>query len=220
MNDDLLPEPLPQNPLPAFVRWFNEAAQRRTQPNPDAMVLATLGPDDKPSARVVLCKRIAEADGYLVFYTNYNSRKGNELAGDPRAAVVFHWDALHRQVRIEGPVVRSPTAESDAYFASRAVRSRLSAWASHQSEPLSSREELAARMREMSQRFNVPLDAESGEVPRPPHWGGNRLWIESIELWAEGAGRVHERAVWRRSLTPAGNDGFKLGSWTATRLNP
>jgi pyridoxamine 5'-phosphate oxidase len=123
---ELLPQTLPSDPMPLFAAWFAHARERRLQPNPDAMVLATVA-DGQPSARVVLCKRIAPEDGYLVFFTNYLSRKGRELAAHPRAAVVFHWDALHRQVRIEGRIVRSPAEESDAYFASRPLDSRIGA---------------------------------------------------------------------------------------------
>ncbi|HEY7640110.1 MAG TPA: pyridoxamine 5'-phosphate oxidase [Steroidobacteraceae bacterium] len=215
-----LPEPLPADPLPLFHQWFLEAAARRTQPNPDAMVVATAASNGDPSARVLLCKRISIDDGYIVFFTNYQSRKGRELAARPRAAAVFHWDALHRQVRIEGPIVRSPASESDEYFASRSVDSRVAAWASAQSEPLASRETLQQRVRETAARFGVAAGAKSGAVPRPPHWGGHRLWVERIELWAEGANRVHDRAFWTRQLQPAGEHAFTGSAWRSTRLNP
>ena len=191
--------------MPLFQEWFSDAAARRTQPNPDAMVVATAASNGDPSARVVLCKRVVVDAGYVVFFTNYQSRKGRELAARPRAAAVFHWDALHRQVRIEGPIVRSPGSESDQYFASRALDSRIAAWASEQSEPLASREALQQRVREVAARFGIAPGATSGTVPRPPHWGGNRLWVERIELWTEGANRVHDRAVWTRQLQPAGD---------------
>lgn len=221
MSTDLaLPEPLPPDPLPLFLEWFKEAAARRTQPNPDAMVVATAASNGDPSARVLLCKRVVVDPGYIVFFTNYQSRKGRELAARPRAAAVLHWDALHRQVRIEGPIVRSPDSESDEYFASRALESRIAAWASAQSEPLASRETLQERVREMTARFGIAPGATSGTVPRPPHWGGNRLWVERMELWTEGANRVHDRAVWTRQLQPAGEHGFTSGPWRSTRLNP
>jgi pyridoxamine-phosphate oxidase len=143
--DLTLPEPLPADPMPLFQEWFREAGVRRAQPNPDAMILATTASSGEPSARVVLCKRIDVAAGYVVFFTNYESRKGHELAARPRAAAVFHWDALHRQVRIEGPIIRSPDSESDQYFASRALDSRIAAWASAQSQPLESRGRCAFR---------------------------------------------------------------------------
>jgi pyridoxamine 5'-phosphate oxidase len=215
-----LPEPLPADPLPLFHEWFMEAVARRAQPNPDAMVVATAAGNGDPSARVLLCKRIVVDAGYIVFFTNYQSRKGRELVARPRAAAVFHWDALHRQVRIEGPIVRSPDSESDEYFASRSLDSRIAACASEQSEPLASREALRQRVREVAERFGIAPGATSGTVPRPPHWGGNRLWVEKMELWMEGANRVHDRAVWTRQLQPAGEHAFTGGPWRSTRLNP
>lgn len=220
MPSESLPEPLPADPMPLFQEWFKDAAARRTQPNPDAMVVATAASNGDPSARVLLCKRVVVDPGYIVFFTNYQSRKGRELVQRPRAAAVFHWDALHRQVRIEGPIVRSPGSESDEYFASRGLDSRIAAWASEQSEPLASREALLQRVREVADRFGIAAGATSGTVPRPPHWGGNRLWVDRIELWMEGANRVHDRAVWTRQLQPAGADAFTSGPWRSTRLNP
>jgi pyridoxamine 5'-phosphate oxidase len=220
MADDLLPDPLPESPLPLFHSWFEHAAAQRTQPNPDAMVLASVGEDGAPSARVVLCKRIDADAGYIVFYTNYQSRKGRELTQHPRAAAVFHWDQLHRQVRIEGPVLRSPEPESDRYFASRALTSRIGAWASHQSVPLASRGELVRRAAATALKYGLALGATEGAVPRPPHWGGFRLWIDKIELWSEGAFRIHDRALWTRALQPHEQSGFNAGPWRATRLNP
>jgi pyridoxamine 5'-phosphate oxidase len=218
--DYSLPEPLPTDPMPLFQEWFSEARTRRAQPNPDAMVVATTTSNGDPSARVVLCKRVDVAGGYVVFFTNYESRKGRELAARPRAAAVLHWDALHRQVRLEGPLVPSPGGESDEYFASRALDSRIAAWASAQSQPLASREELQQRVREVAERFGIAPGATSGNVPRPPHWGGYRLWAETIELWMEGAHRVHDRAVWTRQLQRADDYSFAGGPWRSTRLNP
>lgn len=220
LADDLLPEPLPAEPLALFGSWFGEARARNTQPNPDAMVLATVGADSAPSARVVLCKRFAADPGYLVFFTNYESRKGQELQAHPRAAAVFHWDALHRQVRIEGPVVKSPRTEGEEYFASRALASRIGAWASEQSRPLASRATLAAQVEAARTKFGIAANEATANVPCPPHWGGFRLWIEVMELWVEGAGRVHERAVWRRTLQPRDAHSFSAGAWQSTRLNP
>ncbi|HLS80317.1 MAG TPA: pyridoxamine 5'-phosphate oxidase [Steroidobacter sp.] len=215
-----LPEPLPAEPLSLLRRWFQQACELRLQPNPDAMTLATVGADGGPSARVVLCKHLCAEHGYVVFYTNYQSRKGRELLRDPRAAAVFHWDALQRQVRIEGRVVRSPAEESDQYFATRPLQSRIGAWASLQSEPLASRATLLEQVRKAQERLGVPPDAADAATPRPPHWGGYRLWIESIELWAEGQGRIHDRAVWRRRLTGLEDGSFDVSSWSSTRLNP
>src|SRR5215813_9938146 len=153
---ELLPEPLPAEPLVVLNQWMAESWQQRLQPNPNAMVLATCEPDGQPAARVVLCKEIVAKPGYLVFFTNYLSRKGRQLERNPRAAAVIHWDALHRQVRVEGPVVKAPAADSDAYFASRPWQSRVGAWASAQSEPLASRKELQASLAKMAQRFGSP----------------------------------------------------------------
>jgi pyridoxamine 5'-phosphate oxidase len=132
---------------------------------------------------------------------------------------VFHWDTLHRQVRLEGPVVRSPAPESDQYFASRAFESRIGAWASLQSEPLASRAALTEQVKSVKERLGLS-QATEGNVPRPPHWGGIRLWIDTIELWAEGAGRIHDRAHWQRTLTRKDEFSFSGGPWRGTRLNP
>lgn len=218
--DDLLPDPLPTDPLPLFGEWLRDAREKRLQPNPDAMVLATVGSAGDPSARVVLCKQLSAGAGYVVFFTNYESRKGRELFAHPRAAAVLHWDALHRQVRIEGPVVRSPEKESDEYFASRALDSRVGAWASRQSEPIASRSLLLDHVHEAASRFGIRSGASDGNVPRPPHWGGHRLWIDTLELWSEGANRIHDRAVWKRTLSQQDQFTFAATAWRATRLNP
>ena len=208
-------------------RWLEESWQLRRQPNPNSMVIATMGPDGQPSARVVLCKEVVPQPGYLVFYTNYLSRKGRQLTHNPRAAAVMHWDALHRQVRIEGPVVKAPEADSDAYFASRPWESRLGAWASAQSEPIGSRKELQAAVAKAAERFGAPPpNAETKQpasdifVPRPPHWGGYQLWAESVELWVEGDARIHDRARWTRSLVRRADGLMEAGPWNSTRLQP
>jgi pyridoxamine 5'-phosphate oxidase len=213
LRSGFLPSALPKDPMPLVEKWFLEARARKLQPNADAMVVATSTPDGGPSARVVLCKKLIAAPGYVVFFTNYESRKGRDLAANPRAAAVLHWDALGRQVRLEGRVVRSPDAESDEYFASRALDSRIGAWASLQSAPLDSR-------RTLLKRVAVEAARHGTDVPRPPHWGGYRLWPESVELWIEGSFRVHDRARWTRTLEPAGLADFAPGSWQATRLFP
>ncbi|MGE0115881.1 MAG: pyridoxamine 5'-phosphate oxidase [Steroidobacteraceae bacterium] len=213
-----LPEHLPHNPLPVFADWFEYARANQIQRNPDAMTLATVDPDGRPSARIVLCKHLIDTDGYVVFFTNYQSRKGQALTAHPFAAAVFHWDSLERQVRLEGRILRSPETESDAYFRSRPLTSQLGAWASEQSRPLSSRTHLVAEVARFSAKF--ALQAVTGHVPRPPHWGGFRLWIEHIELWVSGAGRIHDRARWSRELTPQDDFSFTAGDWHGTRLNP
>lgn len=219
-SSEFLPEPLPEDPFVLFAEWFAAARTRRVQPNPDSMVLATVDAASHPSARVVLCKQLVPAPGYVVFFTNYQSRKGRELDAMPRAAAVMHWDTLSRQVRLEGPVVRSPAEESDAYFASRALASRIGAWASRQSQPLSSRAALEEQVAATAARFKVQPGALTGEVPRPPHWGGMRLWPDTLELWVEGPGRTHDRARWTRSLAAGDASSFIPGPWQGTRLNP
>jgi pyridoxamine 5'-phosphate oxidase len=208
-----LNDPLPPEPLEVAAEWLAEAWKLRNQPNPNAMTLATSTKDGRPSARIVLCKEIVARPGYVVFYTNYHSRKGRELAENPRAAAVLHFDALHCQVRLEGIIATAPEADSDAYFASRTVQSRLSAWASAQSAPLESRERLRATVAEAARRFGAA-------VPRPPHWGGYRLWAEAVELWVEGENRIHDRARWSRELMRRGDGHFEAGAWTVTRLQP
>lgn len=224
---ELLPDPLPTEPLVVLNEWMAHSWQQRLQPNPNAMVLATTDPDGHPSARVVLCKEIVAQPGYLVFFTNYLSRKGRQLAGNPRAAAVIHWDALHRQVRVEGPVVKAPAAASDAYFASRPWQSRIGAWASEQSAPVASREAMQKAVTTTAERFGVPdptqATAEGStdfQIPRPPHWGGYHLWADCVELWVEGEARIHDRARWTRELTPQADGFFKAGPWSATRLQP
>ena len=227
LHTELLPGTLPGEPLQLLARWLDEATGARVQPNPNAMVLATADAHGVPSARVVLCKALRPEPGYLTFFSNYDSRKGRELAANPRAAAVMHWDALRRQVRLEGRIMRASAAESEAYFASRAWQSRLSAWASRQSEPIGSRGAMEQAMEAAAQRFAAPspLHTEASApdpgalVPRPQNWGGYHLWIETLELWVEGAGRLHDRARWQRRLSPAG-DGFEGGPWSATRLQP
>ncbi len=225
-----LPDPLPEDPMTTAAAWLAEAWEQRVQPNPDAMVLATVDSSAQPSARVVLCKEIVANPGYLLFYTNYASRKGREIAANPRGAVVLHWDALHRQVRIEGLIVKALHEESDAYFASRAWQRRVGAWASQQSEPIASRFMLLDSVRNTAARLGTPdalapttATEDAGRdypVPRPPHWGGYRLWAQTVELWVAGEYRIHDRARWSRSLTPAGHHEFRVGRWTATRLQP
>jgi pyridoxamine 5'-phosphate oxidase len=224
---ELLSDPLPPEPLQVAADWLDQAWKLRNQPNPNAMVLATASPEGAPSARVVLCKQIVPRPGYVMFYTNYRSRKGRELEGNPRAAGVMHWDYLRRQVRIEGVVERAPEADSDAYFASRPWQSRIGAWASQQSEPVASRAELHKAVDDAARRFGAPTPDQAESitrtdvvVPRPPHWGGYRLWATSVELWVEGEARIHDRARWSRTLNRTDKGAFEPGPWTSTRLQP
>lgn len=219
----VLPATLPDDPLAFAVAWLAHATGNGVQRNPNAMVLATVGADGEPSARVVLCKEFVSDPGYLVFHTNYRSRKVAQLTANPQVAVTFHWDALGRQVRLQGLAVRSPEAESDAYFASRDRGSQLGAWGSDQSAPVTSRDALLAQIRQRAAALGVNPD-DPGErrpaIPRPPHWGGIRVWPSRAELWIEGADRIHDRAAWTRTLEPDGPHAFKPGPWSGTRLQP
>jgi pyridoxamine 5'-phosphate oxidase len=192
------------DPFAEFREHFAEAeaVDRARLPEPTAMTLATVGADGAPSARIVLLKALDERG--FVFYTNLGSRKGKELTANARAALVFHWAPLERQVRVEGTVERVTDAEADAYFATRARDSQVGAWASRQSEPLASDAELDAQVREVEARF------AGRAVPRPPHWSGFRVVPERIEFWHGRAHRLHERRVFER----------RGGAWTLRRLFP
>jgi pyridoxamine 5'-phosphate oxidase len=187
------------DPFVQFGRWYKEAAG--VVPAPEAMALATADADGRPSLRMVLLKAWGP-DGF-VFYSNYESRKGRELAANPRAALLFHWEPLGRQVRIEGPVDTLPPEKSDAYFATRAPSSRLSARASEQSRPVADRAALEARVE--SVRLELGED-----VPRPPWWGGYRLVPDALEFWQHRADRLHDRVAYRW-------DGLR---WQVSRLQP
>lgn len=223
-----LPDVLPDNPMHWAAAWLDEASRQNVQRNPNSMMLATVGADDRPSARVVLCKDFVPDPGYLVFYTNYESRKVRELRANPRVAATFHWDALGRQVRIEGIATLSPAAESDAYFASRHWGSQLGAWGSDQSAPLASREALLAQLRERASQLGLNVsddmqsirDGDRPVIPRPGHWGGVRVWASRVELWIEGEDRIHDRACWQRSLGGNDEQDFAAGEWQGTRLQP
>ena len=223
-----LPDPLPANPLAWAHAWLEHATAEGVQRNPNSMMLATVAGDGQPSARVVLCKSFVVDPGYLVFYTNYQSRKMAEAFEHPDVAATFHWDALGRQVRIEGIAVRSPADESDAYFATRHWGSQVGAWGSDQSAPIASRAALiaqvAARARSIGVEVADDLQTLAGSkpesVPRPKHWGGVRIWPRRVELWIEGGDRIHDRAAWVRSLTAGNGHAFEVGEWSATRLQP
>lgn len=177
------------DPHTLFDTWLAEA--EASEPNdPNAMAVATIGTDGQPSSRMVLLKGHDERG--FVFYTNRESRKAGDLAGAPRAALLFHWKSLRRQVRIEGPVAIVSDAESDAYFASRSRDSRLGAWASDQSRPLASRALFEERVADASERF------AGADVPRPPFWGGYRVAPRRIEFWQDRAHRLHERRLFTR----------------------
>jgi pyridoxamine 5'-phosphate oxidase len=177
-------------PLERFSTWFRESEEAGVA-FPEVMTLATATADGAPSARMVLLKG-ADEDGF-VFYTGYGSRKADELAANPRAALVLYWQPLGRQVRVEGDVERVSEAESAAYFASRPRGSQLAAWASQQSRPLESRDELERRYAELEREY------EGREVPLPPHWGGFRLRPNAIEFWQHRDNRLHDRVRYTRA---------------------
>ena len=189
------------NPLERFQDWFREAEQAGVEV-PEAMTLATAAPDGAPSARMVLLKG-ADEEGF-VFYSGYVSRKAGELEANPRAALVFYWRPLGRQIRVEGRVEHVSDAESEAYFATRPRGSQLAAWASQQSRSLPSREELERRYAELEREY------EGREVPRPPHWGGFRLRPDAIEFWEHRENRLHDRTCYTRARE----------GWHSERLAP
>ncbi|HEU4429287.1 MAG TPA: pyridoxal 5'-phosphate synthase, partial [Myxococcota bacterium] len=176
-------DPLPADPFPLAVAWLNEAFAAGAQRNPHAVALATIDERGAPEVRFVLCKALEPESGCLVFYTNKRSPKGRALSAHPHAAVAFNFDAQERQLRIAGPVSDVSDAEADAYFVTRPLDSRLSAWASAQSEPIASRARLESQYAEQSARFGAKADDEASAVPRPPHWGGYRLCADRVELW-------------------------------------
>lgn len=189
------------NPMSQFKRWFDEAVTAKL-PEPNAMTLATVGADGQPSARIVLLKGID--DRGFTFFTNYESRKGLDLAANPRAALLFHWVQLERQVRVEGIVEKVADDESDAYFASRPLGSRVGAWASEQSREVPGRDVLEQRELEYRSKFG-------DNPPRPPHWGGYRLVPTAMEFWQGRPSRLHDRIAYR--VQPG-------GAWQIVRLSP
>jgi pyridoxamine 5'-phosphate oxidase len=187
-------------PIAQFRLWLQQALDAQL-PEPNAMTLATVGPDGRPSTRVVLIKGLDERG--VVWYTNYESRKGRELAGNPQAALQFHWVELERVVRIEGRVEKTDAAQSDEYFKSRPLDSRIGAWASPQSEVIPSRTVLVANAAKFGAQFLL-------NPPRPPHWGGYRLVPDRFEFWQGRRSRLHDRLRYRL-------DG---GTWIRERLAP
>jgi len=195
----------PADPLDIFAAWLSEA--EASEPNdPTAMALATVGEDGMPSCRMVLLKGY-DPQGF-VFYTNYESRKGRQLLATPKAALLFHWKSLRRQVRIEGRVAPVSAEEADAYFASRPRQSQIGAWASEQSRPLEGRFELEKRVALFAAKHAI------GHVPRPPHWSGFRLTPRLIEFWQDGAFRLHDRLVYTRA------EATQDAAWSTERLYP
>lgn len=190
------------DPFAIAQSWLTEA--EATEPNdPNAIALATVDPEGLPNVRMVLLKDIE--DDAFVFYTNYESKKAQEIAAAGKAAFVLHWKSLRRQIRVRGVTEREDGPQADAYYASRSLKSRLGAWASKQSAPLSSREALMADVAKLTLSLGI-------NPPRPPFWGGIRIRPVEIEFWADGAFRLHDRFRWTRQ---AGTE-----NWNVTRLNP
>jgi pyridoxamine 5'-phosphate oxidase len=192
---------LDPDPIKQFQRWFDEA-RASGEPEPEAMALATATPDGEPSNRYVLLKGFDQRG--FVFYTNSRSRKGREMAANPRAALVFRWWTVERQVRVSGPVAPVAPSESDAYFKTRPLGAQLGAWASAQSEPLASRSVLDQQVAAVTQRF------AGREVPRPPWWGGFRVRPTEVEFWQGRPDRLHDRLCYRQVG----------GHWRIQRLSP
>lgn len=200
------PLQLPSDPIDAFLQWFDEALKAGVA-DPTAMTLATASKAGRPSARIVLLKGTSVGrDGArgLEFFTNYASRKSQDLDENPQAALVFHWPAMRRQVRFEGRVEKLAVEESNAYFQTRPRGSRIGAWSSPQSRPISSREELEHFVRQSEERF------KESEIPCPPFWGGWRLIPDHIEFWEERPFRLHERLVFDKNAA----------GWFIARLAP
>lgn len=213
-SDPSLADPLPNEPFELVQRWLDEA-RASSRRNPHAMSVATVDKSGHPSARMVLCRGFNADPGYVVFYTNRQSPKGDDLNEQPYAAAVFHWDDQQRQIRLRGPVEMSPESESDAYFSARHRMAQIAAWASNQSEPVDSRKDLLVALADRENEFGTTGAA----VPRPPHWGGYRIFIEQIELWVGAEGRAHDRAQWCRTLQRQA-DGYVGAHWTLRRLQP
>jgi len=190
-------------PVSQFRAWLDEALAAHLD-EPTAMTVSTVGPDGQPSARVVLLKGLPD-DATFLFYTNYDSRKGQELAAQPRAALTFFWPGLERQVRVEGRIEKAPEAMSTDYFQSRPRGSQVGAWASPQSQPITDREALETREHEVEQQF-----AGQDPLPRPPHWGGYLLHPTRVEFWQGRPSRLHDRIVYEQ----AGD------TWRLSRLAP
>ena len=215
---------LPDDPLPFIEHWLDWSQAESGLRNPAAMALATANEAGSPSVRMVLLKALDRA-GFGVFYTHYGSAKSRDLDANARAAGVLYWDALGRQLRLEGPVVKSPAAESDAYFASRPALSQINAIVSDQSQPIESADELRQRSGALIEREGLSgneaeLASQAAELARPEHWGGYRLWFDTVELWAEGRGRFHDRVRFERQLELTEGTPTTCGPWRATRLQP
>ena len=219
----ILSQSMTQNPLLLLQSWLNEAMELDLQPNPDTMAIATSNSQGLPNVRMVLCKEINTEEGYVVFYTNYNSVKSLEIKENPKCSALFHWDKLGYQIRIRGEILQSPDEENDTYFASRHLGSQVGAWASNQSNAVEDREALDDQFKKILDRFNLTSESitrNEQKIPRPPNWGGYRLWIEEIEFWLNQKDRLHDRLHFRRALTISSEGIETEKKWTVKRLQP
>ena len=203
IEEKLVFNPFTDDPFELFNQWYDDASKSEIN-DPNAMSLATVGENSMPSVRIVLLKS-HNRNGF-VFYTNLKSRKGTELSENPHAAIAFHWKTIRRQVRIEGSTEPVTKNEADEYFQSRARISQIGAWASQQSQPLDSREQLLNSVKSLEKKY------ENVSIPRPPHWGGLRLRPKRIEFWHDGEFRLHDRFIFEKATNTEG--------WEITRLNP
>ena len=203
IEEKLVFNPSTDDPFELFNQWYDDASKSEIN-DPNAMSLATVGENSMPSVRIVLLKS-HNRNGF-VFYTNLKSRKGTELSEHPHAAIAFHWKTIRRQVRIEGSTEPVTKNEADEYFQSRARISQIGAWASQQSQPLDSREQLLNAVKSLEKKY------ENVSIPRPPHWGGLRLRPTRIEFWHDGEFRLHDRFIFEKATNTEG--------WKITRLNP
>jgi pyridoxamine 5'-phosphate oxidase len=212
-----------KNPLTVLKSWLQEAIDLELQPNPNSMALATVNSKGEPNVRMLLCKEINTQQGYIVFFTNYNSVKGIEIKDNSKSSAVFHWDKLGYQVRIKGKIFQSSNEESDEYFASRSLGSQIGAWASNQSSPIKDRQTLDHQFDTTLDQFEInndSLSTISKKIPRPSNWGGYRFWVDEVELWKNCKDRLHDRFHFKRALSINDNRVEATNNWIITRLQP
>ena len=211
------------NPMKVLNDWMKEVSNDGKQPNPNCFSIATTNREGSSNARMVLCKEIDIEDGYIVFYTNYNSTKAIELDYQSECSGVFHWDNYGYQVRIKGFALKSPRDESDDYFLSRSLGSQVAAWASEQSNSIGNRQDLEKQFDATLKKFNIKqkqLMENDQKLPRPPFWGGYRIWIHEIEIWLNQNDRFHDRLLFQRDLSLKDGRYISTKGWIKKRLQP